>query len=125
MYPPSQDGRGTSSGRMPDAGRPSSSDPARSDTRSTPTGLYGGRPVTLLRDVAVERSDQVRSEDITNVPRPEGFIDLAAMIDWYSRYVAGWRLSNTLDGSSCLEMLEEALTGRVGGPCYQSSGGEH
>ena len=38
-----------------------------------------------------------------------GFMYLAAVIDWYSRYVIAWRLSNTLDGSFCLEMLEEAL----------------
>jgi putative transposase len=40
-----------------------------------------------------------------------GFMYLAAVIDWYSRYVIGWRLSNTLDGSFCLEMLEDALRG--------------
>ena len=40
---------------------------------------------------------------------PSGFMYLAAVIDWYSRYVVAWRLSNTLDGSFCLEMLEEAL----------------
>jgi putative transposase len=40
-----------------------------------------------------------------------GFMYLAAVIDWFSRYVIGWRLSNTLDGSFCLEMLEDALRG--------------
>ena len=63
----------------------------------------------LLRDVAIERADQVWSADITYVPLPSGFMYLAATIDWYSRYVVAWRLSNTLDGSFCLEMLEEAL----------------
>jgi putative transposase len=63
----------------------------------------------LLRGVAVERPDQVWSTDITYVPLPRGFMYLAAVIDWYSRYVIAWRLSNTLDGSFCLEMLEEAL----------------
>ena len=57
----------------------------------------------------VGRRDQVRSTDITYVPMPSGFMYLAAVIDWYSRYVIAWRLSNTLDGSFCLEMLEEAL----------------
>jgi putative transposase len=68
----------------------------------------------LLRGVKVERRDQVWSTDITYVPMPSGFMYLAAVIDWYSRYVIGWRLSNTLDGSFCLEMLEDAL--RVGKP---------
>jgi putative transposase len=64
----------------------------------------------LLRDVAVERPDQVWSADITYVPLASGFMYLAATIDWYSRLVVAWRLSNTLDGSFCLEMLEEALS---------------
>lgn len=63
----------------------------------------------LLRDVAVERVDQVWSADITYVPLPSGFMYLAATIDWYSRYVIAWRLSNTLDGSFCQDMLDEAL----------------
>jgi putative transposase len=65
----------------------------------------------LLRGVKFERRDQVWSSDITYVPMPSGFMYLAAVIDWYSRYVIGWRLSNTLDGSFCLEMLEDALRG--------------
>ena len=64
----------------------------------------------LLRDVRIERPDQVWSTDITYVPLASGFMYLAAVIDWYSRYVVAWRLSNTLDGSFCLEMLEEALS---------------
>jgi putative transposase len=63
----------------------------------------------LLRDVKVERPDQVWSTDITYVPLATGFMYLAAVIDWFSRYVIAWRLSNTLDGSFCLGMLEEAL----------------
>jgi putative transposase len=63
----------------------------------------------LLRDVAITRADQVWSTDITYVPLRAGFMYLAAVIDWFSRYVITWRLSNTLDGSFCLEMLEEAL----------------
>src|SRR5438552_9935890 len=64
----------------------------------------------LLRGVAVERVNQVWSADITYVPLPSGFKYLAATIDWFSRYVLAWRLSNTLDGSFCQEMLEEALS---------------
>ena len=63
----------------------------------------------LLKGVAVERPDQVWSADITYIPLRHGFMYLAATIDWYSRYVIAWRLSNTLDGEFCLEMLEEAL----------------
>jgi putative transposase len=63
----------------------------------------------LLRGVKVERPNQVWSTDITYAPMREGFMYLAAVLDWYSRYVIGWRLSNTLDGSFCLEMLEDAL----------------
>jgi putative transposase len=63
----------------------------------------------LLRGVTVERADQVWSADITYVPLPTGFMYLAAVIDWFSRYVVAWRLSNTLDGSFWLEMLDEAL----------------
>jgi len=64
----------------------------------------------LLRDVPSERPDQVWSADITYVPMARGFMYLTATIDWYSRYVIAWRLSNTLDGSFCLDMLEEALS---------------
>ena len=63
----------------------------------------------LLRDVTIDRPDQVWSTDITYVPLPTGFMYLAAVIDWYSRYVIAWRLSNPLDGSFCLDMLQEAL----------------
>jgi putative transposase len=64
----------------------------------------------LLRDVPIQRPDQVWSTDITYVPLPSGFMYLAAIIDWYSRYVLAWRLSNTLDGSFCMDLLDEALS---------------
>jgi putative transposase len=63
----------------------------------------------LLRNVAIMRVDQVWSTDITYIPLASGFMYLAAIIDWFSRYVIAWRLSNTLDGNFCLEMLDEAL----------------
>lgn len=63
----------------------------------------------LLRNVAVTRVDQVWSTDITYVPLARGFVYLVAVIDWFSRFVLSWRLSNTLDGSFCLEALDEAL----------------
>ena len=63
----------------------------------------------LLRDVAIVRPDQVWSSDITYLPMQQGFLYLVAVIDWYSRYVLSWRLSNTLDIGFCLEALDEAL----------------
>ena len=63
----------------------------------------------LLRGVKIDRVNQVWSTDITYIPLPTGFMYLAAVLDWYSRYVICWRLSNTLDGSFCLELLDEAL----------------
>jgi len=63
----------------------------------------------LLRGVPVERVGQVWSADITYVPLPGGFMYLVATIDWFSRYVVAWRLSNTLDGAFCQDMLDEAL----------------
>jgi putative transposase len=65
----------------------------------------------LLRGVKITRPDQVWSTDITYVPMTSGFMYLAAVIDWYSRYVIAWKLSNTLDGSFCVARLEEALRG--------------
>jgi len=64
----------------------------------------------LLRNVAIARPNQVWSADITYIPMPSGFMYLAATIDWYSRFVVSWRLSNTLDGSFCQEMLNESLS---------------
>ena len=67
----------------------------------------------LLRDRKLTEVDQVWSSDITYVPMRHGFMYLTAVIDWYSRYMLAWRLSNTLDGGFCLEALNEALsTGR-------------
>lgn len=63
----------------------------------------------LLRGVAVDRPGQVWSADITYVPLPSGFVYLAATIDWFSRLVVAWRVSNTLDGAFCQDMLEAAL----------------
>jgi putative transposase len=65
----------------------------------------------LLRGVEITRPDQVWSTDITYVPMASGFMYLTAVIDWYSRYVLAWQLSNTLDASFCIEALEQALQG--------------
>ncbi len=63
----------------------------------------------LLRGVAVTRPNQVWSTDITYVRLERGFAYLVAIIDWYSRKVLSWRLSNSLDASFCVDCLEEAL----------------
>ena len=63
----------------------------------------------LLRNLEITRPNQVWSADITYVPLAHGFMYLMAILDWYSRYVVSWRLSNSLDESFCLEALSEAL----------------
>ena len=63
----------------------------------------------LLRNVAISHPDQVWSTDITYVPLRNGFVYLTAVMDWYSRYVLSWKLSNRLEGSFCVEALDEAL----------------
>lgn len=63
----------------------------------------------LLRDVVVERPDQVWATDITYVPMPMGFMYLVVIMDWFSRYVLAWELSNTLEVDFCLAALERAL----------------
>ena len=63
----------------------------------------------LLRNLTISHPDQVWSTDITYVPMSHGFLYLVAIMDWYSRYVLSWRLSNTLDGAFCQDALDEAL----------------
>lgn len=63
----------------------------------------------LLRGVDVVRPNQVWSTDITYIRLPRGFVYLVAIIDWYSRKVLSWRLSNTMDASFCVDSLEEAI----------------
>jgi putative transposase len=63
----------------------------------------------LLRDMKITRPNQVWAADITYIPMKRGFLYLVAIIDWYSRYVLSWRLSNTLDTGFCIEALEKAL----------------
>lgn len=62
----------------------------------------------LLRDLAVGRPDQVWCADITYLPVPGGYCYLVAVMDWHSRAVLGWRISNTQDTAFCLEALAEA-----------------
>jgi putative transposase len=63
----------------------------------------------LLKGLIIDRVNQVWSSDITYIPVKSGFFYLVAIMDWYSRYVLAWRLSNSLEASFCLEALEAAL----------------
>ena len=63
----------------------------------------------LLRDLSIDRPDQVWCADITYIPMRRGFLYFVAVMDWASRKVLAWRLSNTLDVEFCIEALEEAL----------------
>jgi len=63
----------------------------------------------LLRGLSIERVHQVWAADITYIPMARGFVYLVAVMDWVSRYVLAWRLSNMLEASFCIEALQEAL----------------
>lgn len=63
----------------------------------------------LLKGVAIERPNQVWCTDITYVPMAKGFVYLVAIMDWHSRYVLSWEISNSMDVSFCLSALERAL----------------
>ena len=63
----------------------------------------------LLRGLFIDRPNQVWATDVTYVPMARGFVYLVAIMDWYSRKVLSWRVSNTLDASFCVEALEEAI----------------
>jgi putative transposase len=68
----------------------------------------------LLRGIEVRHPDQVWSTDITYIPMQHGFMYLVAVMDWHSRYILSWQLSNTMDVNFCLTALEQAL--EKGGP---------
>src|SRR3990172_1460744 len=63
----------------------------------------------LLRNVEITRSNHVWAADITYIPMHRGFVYLCAVMDWASRRVLAWRLSNTLTTDFCVEALEEAM----------------
>jgi len=63
----------------------------------------------LLNGMAITRPNQVWAADITYIPMVRGFLYLVVIMDWYSRYVLSWRLSNTLDAGFCVDALREAL----------------
>lgn len=64
----------------------------------------------LLRDLAIDRPNQVWCADITYIPLAKGFVYLVAVMDWFSRRVLAWKLSITMETSFCIEALEEALS---------------
>lgn len=63
----------------------------------------------LLRHLTIERPDQVWCADVTYIPMRRGFLYLVAIMDWFSRKVLAWRLSNTMDADFCVAALEEAI----------------
>jgi putative transposase len=69
----------------------------------------------LLRNLSIDRPDQVWAADVTYLPMARGFVYLIAIIDWMSRKVLAWKLSNTLSADFCVEALEEAIA-RFGVP---------
>jgi putative transposase len=77
----------------------------------------------LLRHLAIDRPDQVWCTDITYVPMPRGHAYLCAVMDWHSRKVLGWALSNTMGTDLCLEALEKARdsTGKASTPIRAAS----
>lgn len=83
-----------------------------SPRRSTSQPAAGHRVFPyLLRNVEITHADHVWSTDITYIPLRGGYVYLVAIMDWYSRYVLTWRLSNRLEGEFCLEALDAALKG--------------
>ncbi len=75
---------------------------------STPAPGHKTYPY-LLGGMEITRPNQVWAADITYIPMARGFLYLVVIMDWYSRYVLSWRLSNTLDAGFCVDALEEAL----------------
>ena len=69
----------------------------------------------LLKGLTIDRPNQVWATDLTYIPMTKGFVYLVAIMDWYSRKVLAWRVSNTMDADFCVEALEEAIS-RYGTP---------
>jgi putative transposase len=85
-------------------------------SRERPSPLRNTRFIPTCCDLTIERPNQVWAADITYIPIGRGFLYLVAVIDWASRAVLSWRLSNTMDASFCVAALEEALAGFYGEP---------
>ena len=63
----------------------------------------------LLRGLTIGAVNEVWSTDITYIPMPKGFMYLVAVMDWYSRYILSWDISNMMEGGFCVDALESAL----------------
>ena len=61
--------------------------------------------------LAIDRPNQVWATDITYIPMARGFVHLCAVMDWFTRRVLAWRVSNTMEAEFCVETLEDALAG--------------
>ena len=77
--------------------------------RTSPPGKGNKIYPYLLKGLKINRPNQVWAADITYIPMQKGFLYLVVIIDWYSRYVLSWRLSNTLESDFCVEAIKEAL----------------
>ena len=69
----------------------------------------------LLKGLTIDRPNQVWATDLTYIPMAKGFVYVVAIMDWYSRKVLSWRVSNSMDADPCVEALEEAIS-RYGAP---------
>ena len=72
-------------------------------------------PFILLRNLEINRPNQVWATDVTYIPMARGFVYLVAVLDWFSRRVLSWRVSNSMTADFCVEALEEAIS-RYGAP---------
>lgn len=77
--------------------------------RTSPQGKGNKIYPYLLKGLPIDHPNQVWAADITYIPMQKGFLYLVVIMDWYSRYVLSWRLSNTLESDFCVEALKEAL----------------
>jgi putative transposase len=77
--------------------------------RTSPPGKGNKVYPYLLNGLKITRPNQVWAADITYIPMSKGFLYLVVIMDWYSRYILSWRLSNSLDSDFCVEALQEAL----------------
>ena len=75
----------------------------------------------LLAKADISLPNQAWAADITYLPMARGFLYLVAIMDWHSRYVVAWRLSNSLEADFCVEALQEALTRVASSPAGSSS----
>lgn len=82
--------------------------PKKKPFTSTPSKYHHKFPY-LLKDVIIRKPDDVWGTDITYIRTKDGFVYLTSIMDWFSRYVVAWKLSQTLENDFCIESLEEAL----------------